>query len=386
MSQFSRAASLPLLETAELLRSGLPKTRFGVSLRDFIEWNNMMNARSYNFFAKRPTRQRNEVGRLQPLLSHCMARWLHVEYKLNYYPYYDLNVVSIYTDLHEAIENAEQTVNYFKNCSNDDVYGRLNYYLVPLYDTTTDAKSLARPPSDPKIRIMKEGILSNYGRYKIEDPVFVTMVNDVIKYLPCDLVQYNDDLKKWQQAYIEYDPVDGFIKQEFREMDYWCHMTAKLLQLDQGYQGSELYITTRLVNLFMQLHQTLPEHKLFIIDDPQRWLPSVSTIIKMMMGWKTYPITQANISTDLYKPWNKENFPRRESSTFITDFSQVKSLYTETTEGSKTLEAQDLRDFANEWMDIKESIELMDKSGMSAEYVKTSFQPLNETTLGVIRG
>ncbi|CDO94960.1 unnamed protein product [Kluyveromyces dobzhanskii CBS 2104] len=381
MSRFSKA-TLPLLETVELLQKGLPKVPFNATLRDFIEWNNLTNSQRNNFFAKKSSSRINEVTKLQPLLSHCMARWLHVEYKLNYYPYYDLNVVCLYTDLNAGIENAEHVVNYFKRYVTSGVYNRLNYYLVPLYDTKIDYK--ARSPSDPKIKVMKEGILSNHMNYQIDDPVFVTMINDVVKFLPCDLVQIDSQQKKWTQAYIEYDPQKGFLKQEFQTMDYWCHMTAKLLGLDKDHQGHEMYITTRLVHLFSQLHRTIPEHKLFIIDDPQRWSPNVSTILKSMMGWKTFPITQANISTHLYQPWTKENQFSKDNSTFITDFNQVKTLYSEITEGTKTLESEDLNDFANEWMDYEESRELL--SGDPSNKINSVRQNLQDSSLAVIRG
>ncbi|CAG98511.1 type II protein arginine methyltransferase [Kluyveromyces lactis] len=381
MSRFAKA-SLPLLEITELLQKGLPKEPFNATLRDFIEWNNLTNLRSHNFFTKKSAAQINEVNRLQPVLSHCFARWLHVEYKLNYYPYYDLNVVCLYTDLNAGIENAKHVVNYFKKFVTDDVYDRLNYYLVPLYDTKIDA--MTKSTNDPKIRIMKEGILSNHMNYQIEDPVFVTMINDVVKFLPCDLVQYDPQLEKWLQAYIEYDPEKGFMKQDFQEMDYWCHMTANLLKLDKDYKGHELYITTRLVHLFAQLHRTIPEHKLFIIDNPQRWSPNIATIIKLMMGWENYPITQANISSHLYQPWTKENLLHRDNSTFITDFQQVKKLYTEITEGTKTLESEDLHDFANEWMDYGESQELLD--GDPSNSINIARQYLHDSTLAVIRG
>lgn len=380
MSKLSK--SLPLLETVELLQKGLPKTAFKAPLRDFIEWDNINNAQRYNFFSKKSTKVVNEVSTLEPLLSHCMARWLHVQYKLNYYPYYDLNVVCVYTDLNSGIQLAESVVNYFKKLASGDVYDRLNYYLVPLYDTKVD--SMARLPADPKIQIMDKGLLSNHGSYQIEDPVFVTMVNDVLRYLSCDLVRYDSQVKKWLQAYIEYDINKGFIKQEFREMDYWCHLTSKLVNTDQGYQGHERYIPTRLINIFTQLHRSLPEHKLFMIDNPQRWTPSLSTMMKLIMGWNSHPVTQANISTQLYLPWSKSTDITRESSTFITDFIQVKKLYTEITEGSKTLELEDLKDFASDWIDIKESKEILACGNDNT--INISRRNIENSKLAIIRG
>ena len=99
----------PLLSFEQLVSTnGIKQGQVGrISLRDYIEWQNFPYImKRENFFTqKNPVSMGTKSDPLlfdnildcDPLFSKCLAKWLLVNYKLNDYPYYDLNVCLLYT-------------------------------------------------------------------------------------------------------------------------------------------------------------------------------------------------------------------------------------------------------------------------------------------------
>ena len=129
----------PLLTFEQLVSTnGIGKGKTGrIPLRDYIEWRNFPNImKRENFFTQRKQMSTGSIDPLlydsilnyDPVFSECLAKWLLVNYKLNDYPYYDLNIVNIYTDLPQGIQICKSLMTYLKSTSVSythlDVYKR----------------------------------------------------------------------------------------------------------------------------------------------------------------------------------------------------------------------------------------------------------------------
>lgn len=365
--------SLPLLDTTQLLLQGLPRpgTEATVPLRDFVEWVSIQNSRHNNFFAPKPRYRPYSLPSLslfEPLLSHCLARWLLVDYKLNSYPYYDLNVVTMYTDFHQSLRITRSIVKFLKETAPDDLYQRINCFLVPLYDETKEIKI-----PDKKIRVIKHGALSANSSLFIEDPVYVLMINDVIRHLSHDYILKTDTL--WKQCYVDIEQDSARSRRFDSQMDYWCQLTYELLKEPLTKSGlSDTYIPSRLVQLFFILKQCVPEHKLIAMDLSQSRKPSLLQAFKNLCR-----------KGSSYQPSNvlgpNDILSATEPTTFVSDFSQVKHLYGVINDGMKVCQVESLNDFAKDWTDLEQSAKIL-----GANHLEIQAGQLSTSNITVLHG
>lgn len=160
-----------------------------------------------------------------PIVTQCIAKWLLVDYKLNAYPYYDLNIVNVFTDLRQAVKIAKGMMTYFQSVLSKGMFERIKYFIIPLYNdhTVTTEKLLNGIPGD--VRLVENAAIfppsgSNIDMEKpfsIEDPVYVLMLNDIIKNLSHDLVRFSNELNQWQQCYMDIH-TDGTRSKRFDEI------------------------------------------------------------------------------------------------------------------------------------------------------------------------
>lgn len=135
-------ATYPLIEI-EQLRNG---KSFNVgetgtlALRDYFEWRALPSImRHETFFTQRNklldqvTNSTERLSLYDPILTHCIAKWLLVDYKLNSYPYSDLNIINIYTNLPQSLRIAKSMMSYFQLVLSEDMFERIKYIMVPLH-------------------------------------------------------------------------------------------------------------------------------------------------------------------------------------------------------------------------------------------------------------
>lgn len=376
-------SSYPLVQIEELrshtLRPGQTAT---IPLRDYYEWTTMPDLMKHErFFTKRNPVSGHAIEDLQfydPIVTQSIAKWLLVNYKLNAYPYYDLNIVNVFTDLRQAVRISKGMMNYFQSSLSKEMFERIKYFIIPLYNDNTIPieKFLDRIPGD--VRLVENAAIfppngSNIDLEKpfsIEDPVYVLMLNDIIKNLSHDLVQFSDELNRWQQCYVDIH-ADGTSSQRFeKDMDFWCQYTLQLLSSQDQYLDKKSHIPTRLVQLFDMIKICAPEHRLFAIDVPQRWQPSFWTTVKFLLGKNAIPRSQ------LVGPSIDEKLMH-----FIADFTQVKKIYSDINETSKYCEFEDLSEFIDQWTDLSD---VEEHSTMTRDRLEAQLEMIRRSSLGVI--
>lgn len=333
------------------------------------------------FFTKRNAFAGQNMESLQfydPIVTQCIAKWLLVDYKLSAYPYYDLNVVNVFTDLRQAVKIAKGMMTYFQSILSKGMFERIKYFIIPLYNdhTVTTEKLLNGIPGD--VRLVENAAIfppsgSNIDMEKpfsIQDPVYVLMLNDIIKNLSHDLVQFSGELNRWQQCYMDIH-TDGTHSRRFDEdMDFWCEYSLRMV-LDQNEQPeNQFHIPTRLVQLFDMLKICAPEHKIFAIDDPQRWQPSFWTMLKFLFGKNSTSMSQVvGPSIDEQKMH------------FIANFNQIQKIYSNVNESAKYCEVEDLSDFVDQWTDLSD---VERHSALSKDRLNVQLETIHCSNLGVI--
>lgn len=350
--------TLPLVETPELLSRGISEQAITTSLRDYMELINTETSkrsqRSNEGFFTPKNRVNSHLATslqlYQPLLSHCLSRWLLVDYKLNFFPYYDLNIVQVYTDLQQSISVGKLVLDYFRKVFPQDIYNRVNYYLVSLYGST-EVSNLNLPE---KMQLIPQGTLSTETSFFIEDPVYVLMLNDVIRYLSQDVVLRNEYNGSIEQCYIDLGSNPA---KRFDSMDYWCELTCNTCSesLELKFPvGQETYIPTRMVQLFHVLKHCVPEHRLFALDLPQRYNHGMLNRLHRVWNRESNGhVSKVNLPFDIFSAENNLEYDKH--VTFIPDFTQIKQLYNSVNDGTKVAQFEGLHEFAKKWMDLEES-------------------------------
>ncbi|SCU85426.1 LAFA_0D15588g1_1 [Lachancea sp. 'fantastica'] len=347
-----RYHTLPLLDTNQLVLKGMP-FEGTIPSRDYMEYITVRQQTGRNFFSPRKRMQGHVLPSVSPfdnVLAHCMARWLLVDYKLNAYPYFDLNILTVYTDLPQSLRFSRMILNYYEQTVPQELYQRINFFLLPLHSTN----GVKVDVPDPKITVMQDGMFSYSPTFRIEDPVYIMMANDVLRHLSQDYVRRLPSLE-WEQRYFDFLP-DGSRSERFsREIDYWCNVTLKnLASALEASKVSETYIPTRLVQLFTLLEKCAPEHKLIAIDAAQRQKPSsMSSIFQSWFGSgaRRFKAFEPNGPSD---PLRSE-----EATSFVSDFSEVRKIYASVYDGTKICQSEELADFAGNWLDLEESEQIL---------------------------
>ncbi|AET40230.1 type II protein arginine methyltransferase Ecym_5485 [Eremothecium cymbalariae DBVPG len=364
----------PLLNTKQLLEvSSL--TSFTVCYRDLMEWNNVKIAHRGKFFnphMQDPLTRLHSIHRFESLVSHSLARWMHVDYKLNSYPYHDLNIMIIYMDINQALRSGEMLVDYLDQVDLQ-LTGRVHCNLMQLYESIQPHRSkIAQKVKHPRLKVLNRGILlSNSEQYFTEGPVYVILMNGVLSYLSCDLIKM-DENHGWQQMYVDVDVLQNHKSVSFGDPDDLCRVAADICIPNHLHfpSGSEMFIPSRMIQFFHNLSRTMSEHKLFALDIPQTrpW-------------WhKLWSNEQKHASRFIQKYQFHNIFEKSEVETlFIPDFAQVKTLYNHINQGMNLAQVNSLVDFTNEWMDLKESASFLNRD-ISLEY-----QYLQDSKLEILR-
>ncbi|CCD26247.1 type II protein arginine methyltransferase NDAI_0H00730 [Naumovozyma dairenensis CBS 421] len=382
-SHFSNKSFEELSFKGQRIRSNQQNlTNSYLSFRDYMEWKNAPRVmQKGTFFDTTITSQNNSKESLlnyDPLFSHCLAKWLWVQYKLNDYPYYDLNILNIYTNLPQDFEICKNIMTYYSKIFSTQDFDRIKLYMVPLFDDFYDNKaallSKNKMGNIPGHVIFGDEIpfhLRNplsFGKqsnpsFLIEDPVYILFMNDVIKYSGHDLIKYSSRLKAWEQCYINIDSNGNIIKRFDTNLDYWCKDTLESIFNDNHSIGmdKEMYIPTSLVQFFKFIHENIPEHRLFAIDIPKRWNPTLLNMLKYFSGIYKAPnssqVMEYNNNNNIcYGPLishggNSERSPIE----FAVEFLQLQELYQDTNtigNGLRTVQLESLDDFINKWLNV----------------------------------
>lgn len=339
-----------------------------LALRDYYEWLSLPNImRHETFFTNRgkllngPLNNTERLTLYDPILTHSIARWLLVDYKLNHYPYSDLNIISIYTDLPQSLKIADSMMSYFRRVLADNMFERIRYTMVPLYSHRQKLSSKMTRNIPGEVQIISDAAIftsesSDFPlpqQFVIEDPVYFLMLNDVLKNTSHDLVRYNKGLDAWEQCYMDIDAAGGKSRRFDADLDYWCEtsLTRALQKYDlaAAKQSEGFYVPTRLIQLFDLLKTFAPAHKLFAIDTPQRWNPSFLSMIRLLAGYQ--PLRASKIvesqRSSIWSGRHEDCGPR-----FTVDFTQIQQLYTSINDSAKFCQVDDLPEFVNQWLDV----------------------------------
>ncbi|CAI1533909.1 hypothetical protein SEUBUCD646_0K00680 [Saccharomyces eubayanus] len=351
----------PLLTFEQLVSTnGIGKGQTGrISLRDYVEWQNFPNImKRENFFTQRKQASTGSIDPIlfdniinyDPVFSECLAKWLLVNYKLNDYPYYDLNIVNIYTDLPQGIQICKSLMTYLKSTLSENMFQRIKYFMMPLYkcdnvplkvlDGIPGAVSLVQDyPVSPTL--LKE-------KFLIEDPVNILMLNDVIKYTTHDLVRYSSYHNAWEQCFVDVDENGQNNKTFDSDIDYSCKLALDQMFSEQSniVPDKEIYIPTKLIEIFTTIKNNIPEHRLFTVDTPQRSSPTLLSILKSLLN------PRLTGSSQIVEPYSDSIFSDICSGRvyFMTDFLQLQKIYNDINESSRSCEVEDISDFVEKWM------------------------------------
>lgn len=272
-----------------------------VPLRDLIELQNRPSIiRRHDFFSQHGRTQSYGKSHTEerlldydPILTQCIARWLWLHYKITDYPYYDLNIFNVFTDLPQSVYFMRKIMQYFHQVLPAESFTRINYYLIPLYRCSkTDKEHLLRDiPGN--VHLIEETTLfplnkplgPNYrdgSEIFIHDPVRVLMFNDIFPKLAQDLVRYDAQNGKWEQCYGGSEAGTPLSLQFSSDLDYWCDHTLKSLYGSESgvlnpdgreTNANGVYIPTQFVQLLEQLKVNAPDYRLFAIDTPKHHHP-----------------------------------------------------------------------------------------------------------------
>ncbi|CAI4034613.1 hypothetical protein SMKI_11G0590 [Saccharomyces mikatae IFO 1815] len=356
----------PLLSFEQLVSTnGIKQGQVGrISLRDYIEWQNFPYImKRENFFTqKNPVSMGTKSDPLlfdnildcDPLFSKCLAKWLLVNYKLNDYPYYDLNVVHIYTNLPQGIQICKNLMTYLKSTLSDNMFQKIKYFMVPLYKCDNiPPKILDGIPGSVSL-VQDYPVSPNMLQKKFitEDPIHFLMLNDVIKYTTHDLVRYSSHDDTWQQCFVDINKNGEKSKIFDSSMDYSCKLALEQIFDDQSHiiSDKELYIPTKLIEILMTIKNNIPQHRIFTVDTPQRSSPKIVSFLKSLFSPRSTGSSQVIQSCSDSILSDKRN----ERIYFMTNFLQLQNIYNEINSSSNSCEVEDMADFVEKWISPSE--------------------------------
>lgn len=388
---------LPLLQQPRLVKSSVMfrlqssirwKHTDAIPFRDFIEQHNRKYImKRQNFFSKHM--QPNQSNLLDenlidydPILTQCMARWLWLNYKVTDYPYHDLNILNIFTDLPQAIYFMRRIMQYFHDILPSESFERINYYLFPLYQCAKINKRNLLDDIPGNVRIMKDMTLfpmnktidfnDRTNNVYINDPMQILMFNDILGNLSHDLVKYHDVTQQWEQCYIEEETIKNMNERYFDdELDYWCDITIRQLfdtdftdQIQRNKNlHNEIFIPTQFIQLLEQLKLYVPDFRLFIIDSSGKKTDTFYSRLRDFLG---YTRIGSSKILEPYDNWWVHNCSREDQAkninpciTFQPDFNHLEKILTNVSENDtrygflKPCEIETLGEFCDKWVDHK---------------------------------
>ncbi|EJS42985.1 YKL162C [Saccharomyces arboricola H-6] len=365
--QARQKSDYPLRTFEQLVSTnGIRKGQTGrTPLRDYIEWQNFPNImKRENFFTQRKRmslESKEDTFIFDNILDHgptfskCLAKWLLVNYKLNDYPYYDLNVVNIYTDLPQAIQLCRSLMTYLKSTLSETMFQKIKYFMIPLYRCDNIPSKLLDGIPGSVTLVQDYPISPTLLRKKflIDDPVQILMINDVIKYTTHDLVRFSSDVNAWQQCFVEVNEKGQKNKVFDSELDYSCKLALEQTFDDQSsiLSDSDLYIPTKLIEILMAIKNSIPEHRIFAVDTPQRSRPTIIALLKSLLGSRS-----TGSSLMIEEPYSDSISSDKRSGRayFTTDFLLLQKIYNDINISSRSCEVEDISDFVDKWISPSE--------------------------------
>lgn len=270
--------------TIEDLNNSERRTNGIIPIREYIKWLNKPQVMVRdNFFNKRSVEE--SITDYEPHFTTSMAKWLWTTYTLNDYPYFDLNIVTVFTNLKQCLQMCQHTMTLFHEQLNEDQFQRINYFMVPLYqmESSQERRSLIKGIPG-KTQIVNDinvspfqvlGIESsniNQTPFWVQDPVYIVLFDDIIKNLAHDKIRLNQD-GQWEQGYLKFNSSGHYFKKTFSDnMDSQCGQTVRMLNdiIDsEAVAMREHYIPSQLVQLFEVISGLTPEYRILAVDSQQ---------------------------------------------------------------------------------------------------------------------
>lgn len=330
-----------------------------------------------DFFSHKPRVRDNQekITDFEPYFSHAMAKWLWTTYTLNDYPYFDLNIVTVFTNLRQCLDICSNTMKFFENVLNEEQFNRINYFMVPLYKMDRDISPVTLNKRIPgKIQIINDIQVSPFhvlgmendhsNTFWVQDPVYIVLMDDVIKNLSHDQVRLNSN-EMWEQGYLKFNSNGDFCKQEWYEvMDSLCSKTVDMLQDRVDRQmGIPQYIPSQLIQLFEVINSLTPENRIFALDLQQH-----SSLYHSHWWWKTlfnkathwghdhdfYTGSSVLLNPEHETLWNHPEYnpippPPRDTITFAPNFKQIERICLNFNSDVNAVELHSLHKFMNQW-------------------------------------
>ncbi|CCE62177.1 hypothetical protein TPHA_0C00200 [Tetrapisispora phaffii CBS 4417] len=375
-----------LISSANSLRTYSSKSI--IPLRDHYESLNAKNLKSnLNFYSYDPKKVKydsnfftNQYGNenlhlfenlnsFNPTLINAIARYFIINYKLNYYPYYDLNLINVYTDLEQSLHLITNLIEFYRRILSPDMFTKIKIYLLPLhqYDKgniktletllrikKTLPKNIVVLDGLPIFADNKDGDAINPAIQELiieNDPIYILLFNDIIKYLAHDTVTYSKSEGKWKQLYVDVDSLKTKDEKIFfeGEVDYWCEQAIQYYFAGnvKNATPNQIYnIPTRLIQLFKLINRNFPEHKFFAIDNPVRIKKSFLEIVR-----------------DFIIPFGKQHTAYNGSRLFVNNektisynnnFQVLQRIYNKINEPTQFITVEELSVFIDQYSNVKE--------------------------------
>lgn len=198
----------------------------------------------------------------------------------------------------------------------------------------------------------------------VQDPVYIVLMDDVIKNLSHDQVRLNSN-EMWEQGYLKFNSSGDFCKQEWYEvMDSLCSKTVDMLQDRVDRQmGIPQYIPSQLIQLFEVINSLTPENRIFALDLQQH-----SSLYHSHWWWKTlfnkathwghdhdfYTGSSVLLNPEHETLWNHPEYnpippPPRDTITFAPNFKQIERICLNFNSDVNAVELHSLHKFMNQW-------------------------------------
>ncbi|CCK69724.1 type II protein arginine methyltransferase KNAG_0C06290 [Huiozyma naganishii CBS 8797] len=353
-----------------------------VIFREYVEKLNKprVMVRNRTFEPRYTHREWKVLRPYEQVIGSCLAKWLWVNYQINDFPYYDLNIVQVFTDLRACTSMCKSIMTFFEKKLSKNHFEKIHYILVPLYklDKIPSAIMDGIPGHVELVNDIKKspfhktggklGALQSLENW-IQDPVYVLFLNDILRNIAHDLVRFGD--RGWEQCYVCLDNDGQPRDYQFHENpDPLCQRTLDTIfeSGSMGYPTQNVYVPSQLIQLFDVMQSLIPEYRLFAIDhDPTatrtgytRWLQDII--------YGTLKTTPGPLETLLE---GGHKLPIQ----FQPDFKFLNSLYTNLENSkfaNKMCEVTFLRHFVNDWTDTSAS----QSSQMQEQYKSLQGSPL----------
>ena len=283
-----------------------------------------------------------------PILTQCIANWLWTSYKINDHPYFDLHIVNIFSDLSQAIHLCKSIMEYYKLRLPGDKFSLVHFHLVPLYPLSLPVISQSMKtdlmrdvPGDGVELVLDSSVFpldKVSGDFSTDDPVYILMMNDVMKVLSQDMVRFNPQSCQWEQCYVDGDSEakTGTLGISFKSsMESWCNRTLSVIKESERPLGGSFYIPTQLVQLFDAINMYIPNHHLLLIDSPVSQQSRLLRKLKSLLGYDNLRTAEA-IETP-------------EGIRFKNDFTFIQSVLNSLNQSPRRYEVVSLGELVDVW-------------------------------------